>query len=96
MIKTEYENIKELTDFEEGLRFAIHRLLELKMLQFEYLKNPYYTLSELKDSNLQDITNEEVDSINSTVNSLIQNLLDLEQSQINTKLYYQKELSSFE
>lgn len=32
MIQTEYDNIKELTDFEEGLRFALHRLLELKTL----------------------------------------------------------------
>jgi hypothetical protein len=49
MINSEYDTIKELTDFEEGLRFALHRLLELKTLQFEYLNNPYYTLSELND-----------------------------------------------
>jgi len=28
--RDEYANIKELTDMEEGLRFALHRLLDLK------------------------------------------------------------------
>ena len=42
MISTEYQNIKELTDFEPGLKFALHRLLELKMLEYHYLKNPLY------------------------------------------------------
>ena len=63
MIKAEYDNIKELTDFEEGLRFAIHRLLELKLLQFEYLYNPFYTLEELKDDALNEMKNEGVPSI---------------------------------
>jgi len=31
-----------LVDFEEGLSFATHRLLELKQMQQSYLKNPYY------------------------------------------------------
>jgi hypothetical protein len=34
MITREYQTIKELTDFEPGLKFALHRLLELKILEF--------------------------------------------------------------
>ena len=30
------KSIKELTDFEPGLRFALYRLVELKQLQFNY------------------------------------------------------------
>ena len=41
-MKSEFENIKELTDMEEGLRFALHRLLDLKQMEYEYLKNPFY------------------------------------------------------
>ena len=43
IIEEQYANIKELTDFEPGLRFAIHRLLDLKQLQLHYLHNPWYT-----------------------------------------------------
>lgn len=42
MISTEYQNIKELTDFEPGLKYALHRLLDLKLLEYKYLKNPIY------------------------------------------------------
>ena len=42
IVKEEFDNIKELTDMEDGLRFALHRLLDLKQIQYEYLKNPYY------------------------------------------------------
>jgi len=31
-----------LTDFEQGLRFAVQRLRDLEMLKHEYLANPYY------------------------------------------------------
>ena len=42
IVKSEFENISELTDMEEGLRFALHRLLDLKQMEYEYLKNPFY------------------------------------------------------
>lgn len=42
IIKEEFDNIKELTDFEEGLTFAQHRLLELKTIKYEYLHCPFY------------------------------------------------------
>lgn len=32
IIKQEYDNIKELTEMEDGLRFALHRLLDLKQM----------------------------------------------------------------
>jgi hypothetical protein len=35
-------NIKELIDFEKGLRFAVLKLKELVTAKFEYLANPYY------------------------------------------------------
>jgi hypothetical protein len=54
----EYANIKELTDFEEGLRFALHSQLDLKFLQFEYLKNPFYSISEI-DPTYKDFISEE-------------------------------------
>ena len=83
MISTEYQNIKELTDFESGLKFALHRLLELKMLEFEYLKNPFYLFESSVVDNLD------------LIESLISDLIALEQSEINTKLYYQKVRENF-
>ena len=41
--------IKDLTDFEQGLRFAIHRLLDLKQMQLNYLMNPWYAKNEEYD-----------------------------------------------
>ena len=46
IIKEEYENIKELTDFEEGLTFAQHRLLELNTFKYEYLQCPFYNVAK--------------------------------------------------
>lgn len=74
----EYSNIKELTDFESGLRFAIHRLLDLKQLELKYLLNPWYpNNSELS-----------VQDLDKDIRSLVEKLLLLEQSEINTKLYF--------
>ena len=84
MIQTEYQNIKELTDFEPGLKFALHRLLELKMLEFEYLKNPFY----LFESSIED--NKDL------IEQYIEDLIALEQSEINAKLYYKKVRENFE
>ena len=38
----ELTNIKELTEFEDGLEFAMLRQLEIIRLQFEYFTNPLY------------------------------------------------------
>jgi hypothetical protein len=86
MITREYQNIKELTDFEPGLKFALHRLLELKMLQFHYLKNPLYLFSR---------TSSIATDHKEVVETLVADLIALEQSEINTKLYYQKVLEDF-
>lgn len=90
MILREFQNIKELTDFEDGLRFALHRLQELKTLQFEFMKNPFYLLSENELTNLGEAASEESESITKTVRELNEKLLALEQSEINTRLYYEK------
>ena len=39
-------SIKELTDFEDGLQFALLRQLELVRLQYELYVNPYYNDSQ--------------------------------------------------
>ena len=66
-MKQQYANIKELTDFEKGLRFAMHRLMELKTIEYEYLKNPYYT----EDS-------EGKESIKEEIETLLQQLIEQE------------------
>lgn len=83
IIEQEYETIKELTDFEEGLGFAIHRLLELKQIQFNYLKNPFYEIGISLPFAL-----ESIEDIDKQINVHIDQLLKLEQSEINTKLFY--------
>ena len=42
MLDADIANIKELIDFESGLRFAVLKLKDLIMMKFEYLANPYY------------------------------------------------------
>lgn len=42
VLNADIENIRELIDFEKGLRFAVQRLRDLVMLKHEYLVNPYY------------------------------------------------------
>ena len=42
VLNADIANIKELIDFEGGLRFAVEKLKELIMTKFEYLANPYY------------------------------------------------------
>ena len=42
VVKEEFDNIKELTDFEESLTYAQHRQLELNTFKFEYLHCPFY------------------------------------------------------
>ena len=84
MIEREYQNIKELTDFEPGLKFALHRLLELKILEFQYIKNPLYLWTSSIANDHQVV-----------VEKLIADLIALEQSEINTKLYYEKVRADF-
>lgn len=42
VLTQEFSTIKELTDFEPGLQFATHRMLDLKQLLFNYTCNPWY------------------------------------------------------
>ena len=42
VLASDIQNIRELIEFEKGLRFAVQRLKDLEMLKFEYLANPYY------------------------------------------------------
>ena len=42
ILSQEYNTIKELTDFEKELRFALLRQVELQQLEYEYKDNPYY------------------------------------------------------
>ena len=96
IISLEYANIKELTDFEEGLRFALHSQLELKQMQYEYLKNPMYAQSENMSVEHKDFVSEDKQSIVETIHKLIESLIQQEQSEINVRLYYEKVKSSFE
>ena len=100
IVKEEFENIKELTDFEEGLTFAQHRLLELSTIKYEYLKNPFYdTASEVQqfeDQDLRDWCSEDSKSIREANRKLIDQLLSQETSEINTRLYYEKVQQIFE
>lgn len=43
ILKQEIDNLKQLTEFEEDLRYALLRLQELTRIQYEYLSNPYYS-----------------------------------------------------
>ena len=74
IISLEYQNIKELTDFEEGLRFALHSQLDLKHLQFEYLQNPLYTQIE-NSADHKDFISEDKQSIANTIYGLIESLI---------------------
>jgi len=42
VLNKDIANIKELIDFEKGLRFAVQKVRDLIMLRHEYLANPYY------------------------------------------------------
>lgn len=42
VLEKELVNIRELTDFESGLQYALLRQLELVRAQYEYFGNPYY------------------------------------------------------
>ncbi len=42
VLDADITNIKELVEFEKGLRFAVLKVKELIMTKFEYLANPYY------------------------------------------------------
>ena len=61
---------------EEGLGFALHRLLDLKQMHYEYLNNPYY--STMTGTEVQDFCAEAPKSIHSDVQSLIDKLLQQE------------------
>jgi len=47
----ELGNINELTEFEEGLEFAMLRQLEIIRLQYEYFTNPFY--NDIDDEKVQ-------------------------------------------
>ena len=70
ILKEEYDNIKELTDFEEGLTYAQHRLLELNTFKYEYLHNPFYASSkdieQFTEPELREWAGEGAEAINST------------------------------
>lgn len=55
VLSQDIANIRELVDFEKGLRFAVLKLKDLIMAKFEYLANPYYlqsaTVSDLAPTN---------------------------------------------
>ena len=68
ILTKETEGIKELTDFEPGLRFAIHRQLDLKQLELNYFCNPWYIPKNGYSSS----------SIDSEIRSLVDQLLALE------------------
>lgn len=52
VLNTDIGNIKELIEFEKGLRFAVQKLKELITAKFEYLANPYYVqTNELEPTN---------------------------------------------
>jgi hypothetical protein len=59
IVDQEYATIKELTDFEKELRFALLRQVELLQLKNEYLNNPYYNAqsqdSKAVNADAQDI-----------------------------------------
>ncbi len=42
VLAADIKNMKELINFEHGLRFAVQKLKELVQLNFEYLANPFY------------------------------------------------------
>ena len=46
VLAADIKNMKELINFEHGLRFAVQKLKELVQLNFEYLANPYYLQRE--------------------------------------------------
>ena len=79
---------------EDGLRFALHRLLDLKQIQFEYLKNPYYPA--FKNDKIGEFCQQEPSTIREQIKKLIESLIQQEDSEINTKLYYEKVGKSFE
>jgi len=54
IVDQEYTTIKELTDFEKELRFALLRQVELLQLKNEYLNNPYYFQAEGSQKSDQD------------------------------------------
>ena len=57
VLNTDIDNIRELIDFEKGLRFAVQRIKDLIMLKHEYLANPYYLTDGSALDSLNDIDN---------------------------------------
>ena len=49
VLSADIGNIKELVEFEKGLRFAVLKIKDLLMLKFEFLANPYYLQGESND-----------------------------------------------
>ncbi|CDW83060.1 geranylgeranyl transferase type-2 subunit alpha [Stylonychia lemnae] len=70
ILNADIENIKELTDFEKGLRFAVQRLKDLVMLKHEFLANPFY----LTDGSQLDSIN----NIESYLEELTSNLIKID------------------
>ena len=84
VLSSDIKNIKELINFEKGLRFAVQKLKELIQLNFEYLANPYYLQREQLDP-----TNDIADEITKLTEEL---------ERIDGKSHcglHQKELKSF-
>ena len=51
VLTQELANIVELTEFEDGLEFAMLRQLEITRLQYEYFLNPFY--NDVDDEKVQ-------------------------------------------
>jgi len=58
--------------------------MEIKTIEYEYLRNPFYGNG-----------GDDVKSIKDTVDELLNQLIQLEKSEISSKMYYQKVLDSF-
>ena len=69
VLKNDIANIKELIQFEKGLRFAVQKVRDLIMLQHEYLANPYYLNDGSAIPSLQDI-NDELSALTRTLKEI--------------------------
>ena len=100
ILSTEYKNISEVTDFEPDLVLATHRLVDIKLLQCKYMKNPLYPkITGTKDIKISDDGQKWIDqdpeSIKSEIEKHVTQLIKLEQGQISAKKYYEKLLKDF-
>ena len=88
----ELANIRELTEFEDGLEFAMLRQLEILRLQFEYFTNPFYN----------DIDEEKVQlppygEIEDEIQALSDKLIELCEKEENARVpFYKQVYKSFQ